>query len=130
MVSSDIKTLQKLADKRTDKELESLMRHLKDEKFFKEKVSQKLKYYDMKEMASMLTYQKVLTKETLFKYGEFGEKFYIILKGVVRLIAPFGISKEDLIKRCFAFRGVGLDSNVEKDAREMTLEKEFNLKTA
>lgn len=59
-----------------------MIRYLKDEKFFNEG-SHKLKYYDMKDIASHLTLEYFKQGENVFKAGDVGDKFYIVLRGVI-----------------------------------------------
>lgn len=77
--------LKKDSSARTEKELNTLIPYIKELSFFK---SRKLEQDDIINICQELKYEYVKLGEAVFKYGEYGTKFYIILKGEVEIKIP------------------------------------------
>ena len=75
-----IEYLNKNSSERSEKELISLTSLLKDNEFFE---SRNLKGQDLLEICKELKYECFERDDFIFKAGEYGDKFYIILKGTV-----------------------------------------------
>ena len=87
--------LKKQFNKRSEKELLRLIDLFKKEPFFKEK---KLQDEDLREIAMKLKFQKCRGMTNVFNYGEVGDKFFIILRGVVSIITPNTAIKDRAVK--------------------------------
>lgn len=87
--------LKKQFNKRSEKELQRLIDLFKKEPFFKEK---KLQDEDLREIAMKLKFQKCHGMTNVFNYGEAGDKFYIILRGVLSIITPNSTIKDRAVK--------------------------------
>lgn len=48
--------------------------------------------WDIKEIASGLKYTQFKAGEYIFKNGQYGDKFFIIMKGVTTVHVPFGLN--------------------------------------
>lgn len=70
---------------RTNKQHDLLCKVLSRISFFKD---QKIKASDQKEIADLLTLEKVKRNEIVFDYGVPGDKFYMILNGEVEVLLP------------------------------------------
>lgn len=77
--------LKKEHKQRTKKDCETIVPHLKQIKFFKEREIPDKNYLDI---AQSLTYLKLPQDRIVFEYGTIGDLFYIILKGSVRVLVP------------------------------------------
>ena len=58
---------------------------MQDISFFKER---KLKPHEMNEVCGGLQYESKESESFVINYGDFGDKFYIILKGTVSVWIP------------------------------------------
>ena len=67
------------------KDLYALMRIVKKIKFFKER---NLNYDDLLEVWQQLEIEEIKAGKDVFKYGYYGDSFYIILKGSVSVLIP------------------------------------------
>ena len=108
--------------------LEHLMRHVKNDVFFTETIHTKLGFYDMKDLCSHFKLKKVRRGQNVFNNGETGDKFFIILKGLVSILVPYGVSKDELISRWKRFRDVTIDQYGEADLKEIRLYQEYDKK--
>ena len=72
--------------KRTEEESEQLINFLKNIEFFKNKTF--LLLNDYFEIGNRLQFFKCQKTENVFNFGDFGEFFYIILKGSVSINVP------------------------------------------
>ena len=68
-----------------------------------------MKIYDVKDIASGLSYRFFRKGDKVFEAGENGEKYYIIIKGVATILVPFGLDKNEVISRWEKFRDTSLD---------------------
>lgn len=75
-----IDLLKKPSNERNEKELHTLLSLLKDVHFFKER---NILGSDLIEVGKELKYEVFDKDEYVFKAGEYGDKFFIILKGIV-----------------------------------------------
>jgi signal-transduction protein with cAMP-binding, CBS, and nucleotidyltransferase domain len=66
---------------RSQPEVDRLANLLKDIPFFKER--KELAHQDIKEIAANLKFEKRKMDKDVITYGDKGNKFYIIIKGVV-----------------------------------------------
>ena len=85
------------------------MKLVKNDKFFNSNQNSNLKYYEMKDICSRLKVKKTNKGEMLYRYGDVGTKYYIILKGVASVIVPYGTNKQKIIQIASEFRDVTLD---------------------
>lgn len=84
----------------------------------------------MKDICSHLKLQQCQRGQNVFNYGDFGDKFFIVLKGLVSIIVPFGVSKDELLSRWKKFRDVTIDQYGEAEFKEISLTEEFEKKKA
>ena len=75
-IQSIKRILQMDAPKRTDEDLDELVKLIKDVSFFKER---KLSIQEIKEVASGFQFQEVEEGEDVVKYGDQGDNFYLII---------------------------------------------------
>lgn len=85
-----MRILTKPSEDRTDTDLSFIAPFVSQLKFFKEK---KLEPLDILYLCRDLTYEVFNSYETIFNFGDIGNKFYIILKGQVEIKIP-DISKK------------------------------------
>ena len=80
-----IQVLMKPKEERKDKDFTLLAPILKEINFFKQRnmMSQDIAY-----LCQELQYEYFMKGECVFKYGDHGTKFYIILKGKVEIMVP------------------------------------------
>lgn len=67
------KILKRMPTKRTGEETQELMDIIRNVKFFKNRKNQ------LKDIATAFTFQRNLPGEEIIRYGEYGDKFYIII---------------------------------------------------
>ena len=79
-----------------------LVPFLKNIKFFKD---ENIKEDELLEICKKLRYETYLEDEIVFNYGEYGNKFYIIIEGEVGILVP---DKQKMLQR-------GEKMRVEKD---------------
>jgi len=91
-----IQTLQKPPEKRNERDLQGLNPLLSELKFFKER--KPLKHDDLMEVCKQMQYEFMEPREIVFRAGDHGDKFYIILKGKcqVQIPDPYRINKNEL----------------------------------
>ena len=98
-----IDILEKPSIKRSDLELKLLIPFFKKVKFFNSNQDEQISNEDLKFISERVFFQFVNGGQTVFKYGDMGDTFYIILKGEVSVIVPKKkqkiISQETLKKR-------------------------------
>ena len=84
-VQTMIQILFKPKEERKDKDFTLIAPIVKEINFFKQRnmMSQDITY-----LCQELQYEYFTQGECVFKYGEHGAKFYIILKGKVEIMAP------------------------------------------
>ena len=80
-----IKTLSKPSKKRTSDELNSLINLVSEIAFFKER---DIKAKDYTYIVQSLQYELFRKNETIFNYGDIGDKFYLILSGHISVRIP------------------------------------------
>jgi len=68
---------------RTEEQVNDILEFVKDVKFFT-----KLSPLQQKTLCRMMKIETFAAKEYVFQYGEYGSKFYIILTGMVGVLAP------------------------------------------
>jgi hypothetical protein len=68
-----------------------------------------LKSYDIKEIANGFQFKKVKAGECVFKTGDYGDKMFIIMKGVATVLIPYGLDSKQIIARWLKFRDVSLN---------------------
>lgn len=56
--------------------------------------------------------------ENVFNCGDYGNKFYIIISGLVTISIPFGLTYDQYVARWLKFRDVTLDQLAEEDLRK------------
>ena len=76
--SQIIELLNKNSNERNDKELQLLFNLLKDIKFFK---TRDIQGADLLEVCKEIKHEFVPKGDFVFRAGEYGDKFYIILNG-------------------------------------------------
>ena len=91
--------LNKKSVSRDKQELNFLIEHLNKVRFLKEL---KMRPNQLKKVAQKLNYQNSKAKNYLFKYGEEGEDFYIIIEGEVSVWVP--VPPEQMIKPLEKFK--------------------------
>ena len=85
--SKEIKALlQKPLDQRTRSDINKLSLLIKDIQFFKERKG--LSIDEIRELASFLQLKSIKALNKAINYGEHGDKFYIIIRGVVSVQIP------------------------------------------
>jgi hypothetical protein len=62
----------------------------------------------------------------VFNYGEIGDEFFIILKGVISINVPFGRSKIEANEIWMKFRDISIDEYGERDQKEIILNKKVD----
>ena len=62
-----------------------MLGYLKNVQFFKER---KIKNRDLEELVSAFRFEKFEAGEQIMEYGEPGEKFYVMIKGIVSVSVP------------------------------------------
>ena len=77
--------LEKPAGRRTNDELSELSDLISQIEFFKNK---SIKEKDMQELCMAFSFEKFDAKVDVFKWGEPGDTFYIIIKGIVSVRIP------------------------------------------
>lgn len=82
-----IKILKKPSHRRTDHDLQQLIPFMKDIKFFQERAAQ-IKNQDYPDVVQSLQHEEFDDGEYVMHWGELGDKFYIILKGQVKVLVP------------------------------------------
>lgn len=80
-----IKILKKPSHKRSENNLEILLAFMKNVKFFQER---DIKTQDFLEIVSCLQHECFENDEYICHWGDSGDKFYICLKGAVRVLIP------------------------------------------
>lgn len=63
--------------KRTETDLDELVKLIKDISFFKDRAS--IKTQDIRELAATFKFQEVREGNNVISYGDIGENFYLIL---------------------------------------------------
>ena len=71
--------------KRSAEEVEEMMEMIKKIKFFQDRNIQEK---DLIELCEVFRFEHVKAHHDVFKYGDPGEKFYIIIKGAVSVQVP------------------------------------------
>ena len=79
------KTLTKGAEERKSEELEEVMKYLEHVDYFK---ARKLRGKDLKDVCKGMDYIKKSPHSYVIKWGEEGDRFYIILRGEVGVWLP------------------------------------------
>lgn len=51
-------------------------------------MNKKLKKGEFEDLAQNLRFRTILAKDKVMEYGDFGDEFFIILKGIVRIEIP------------------------------------------
>ena len=75
--------MQKKKHHRTDDDITQLMESFNKLKFFRDlKNLQKLSEHEERELMQCLSFEKYKKDEKVFEYGDSGQKFYIMFKGV------------------------------------------------
>ena len=77
-----------------------------------------MKSYDIKEIASGLNFTKFDAGEYVFRAGQYGDKFFIIMRGVAAVKIPYGLTSTQIIDRWLKFRDVSLNQVNERGIRE------------
>ena len=77
-----VKIMKKAPSKRSIEEVEEIMNIIRYVKFFKNKTNQ------LKDIAMGFCFQRSQPDEEIIRYGEYGDKFYIILQGKVSVEIP------------------------------------------
>ncbi|CDW78470.1 UNKNOWN [Stylonychia lemnae] len=80
-----ISILKQSPEFRNEQDLKTLVPLVKDIKFFKEK---KIKQRDLVDICQRLKYEYIAANKSAIQYGEYGDKFYIILEGLVSVWIP------------------------------------------
>ena len=78
------KILPKEMSKRTEEDLDELVRLIKDISFFKDRSS--LKTQDIRELAACFKFKEVNEGNNVINYGDIGENFYLIIQGIVSVL--------------------------------------------
>ena len=78
--------MDKLNEKRSEKEINLLIPLLEEVHFFKYK--KPLSYEDLHEVCNYIHYERMEPGDTVFKQGDKAEKYYIVLKGTAQLQTP------------------------------------------
>ena len=85
--SKEIKNLlKKPLNQRSREDIEKLTSLIKDIQFFKDR--KQLTHDEMRELASCLHLESISAMDKVINYGEKGDKFYIIIRGVVSVQIP------------------------------------------
>eukprot|EP00347_Sterkiella_histriomuscorum_P021256 403334649 len=87
--------LQKGSRTRTDRDLQHLVPLIKEIQFFKER---DIKDQDFVDIVSCLTYESCQAQDNVFEWDTNGDKFYIILEGVVSVMIPHPDKKDSDIE--------------------------------
>ena len=87
-----------------------------------------LKKFDIKEIANGLKFTKFNAGDYVFKNGQYGDKFFIIMKGVASIQIPFGLDVKQIIGRWLKFRDVSMNQLKDKNIREAQITSENNNK--
>lgn len=85
-----------------------------------------MKSYDIKEIASGLNFTKFNAGEYVFRAGQYGDKFFIIMRGVAAVKIPYGLTSSQIIDRWLKFRDVSLNQVNERGIREAQVKKEYS----
>lgn len=64
--------------------------------FFKDN---EIKQSDLNEIVTRLKYEHMRTGDIVFSYGDFGEKFYIIIEGSVGVMIPNSKRRKTTVER-------------------------------
>ncbi len=83
--------LQKGQRHRTERDLEQLVPLIKSIQFFKER---DIHEADFIEIVNSLHYEYMAPGSTVFDFGSSGDKFYIILQGLVQVLIPIANAAE------------------------------------
>ena len=75
----------KTSEQRTEKDFHILMPIVKELKFFLQK---QIVGQDLHEVCHLVKHEYMRAGDHVFKYGDFGDKFYVILKGQVSIRIP------------------------------------------
>ncbi|CAG9331801.1 CNBD2_16 [Blepharisma stoltei] len=73
---------------RTHKQIETLLTLTQNIKFFKEQVKENGEEIHY-QACQFMSYELIQADQYVFKFGEFGDKFYIILQGRAKIFVPF-----------------------------------------
>ena len=82
-----IKILKKPPHRRCEHSLGKLIPFVKGIKFFQERAGQ-IKHSDFPDVVQMLAYEEFEDGEAVMHWGDLGDKFYIILRGLVKVLTP------------------------------------------
>lgn len=85
--------LQKGQRLRTERDLEQLVPLIKSIQFFRERDIQEA---DFTEIVHSLHYEYLPPDSYVFDFGSMGDKFYIILQGLVRVMVPIPHSADTI----------------------------------
>ena len=84
--------------------------------------------FDIKDIANGLKFTKFNAGDFIFKTGQYGDKFFIIMKGVASIQIPFGLDVKQIIGRWLKFRDVSMNQLKDKNIREAQITSENNNK--
>jgi len=82
-----IKILKKPFHRRCDHDLHQLIPFVRDIKFFQERATH-IKAQDFPDVVQSLHHEEFEGGEYVMHWGELGDKFYIILRGKVKVLIP------------------------------------------
>ena len=80
-----ISVLLKNKEERKDKDFVYIQKIIKDISFFKQR---QMNHQDLKYLCQELQYDFYYKGENVFRFGDHGSKFYIILQGKVEIMVP------------------------------------------
>eukprot|EP00347_Sterkiella_histriomuscorum_P023519 403334331 len=109
-----ISILKKSPETRTDKDLQILIPIVQNISFFKEK---KIKARDLIEICQRLKYENISAQKNVIQYGEYGDRFYIILEGQVSVWIPDKDKNKSSMAGSQAFQSV--TSNINHNLRNI-----------
>eukprot|EP00347_Sterkiella_histriomuscorum_P003283 403364882 len=87
MLQQILSILKRPSETRKDNEIKQLIPYLKQIKFFQER-QEIMKESDFLFLCERATYEHYNPHRVIFNYGDYGEKFYIILEGQVSVLLP------------------------------------------
>jgi len=82
-------------DSRTDDDISTILEFVRDVKFFSQ-----LTTIQQQMLCQMMTLETFQADDTIFKFGEFGDKFYIILSGSAKVQLPNPKSRSFNVEDC------------------------------
>lgn len=113
-----ITTLKKPVDLRREEDIANILPIMSDIEFFKK--NQDIKEKDLVDICTRVKYLRTSAGEKVFNHGEYGDKFYIILRGTLKVLIPIKkpekiVSSRSLLDKSKTSRDSSLDASSKID---------------